>query len=735
MEPARRTLPPARPGGTEFDRLKTLLFRPEAQQLSTLEATVDALDQRLGTSDRLEKATAEVLVEALRRAEVAQHRELSEAMAPMVVAAIRNEIKNSKDMMVEALYPITGRLVSAGIAVAMAELAASINARMDNLFSAGMLKLRLQAWRTGKSISELAFVQAQRGKLVRLLYLERGSGQLLGQWQADHGEDARADLISGMIAALTDFSRNALGDGGGELRNLDLGGRKIYLRSSAQTIVAAEFVGELDAVRQRALDAAFLDLLDSNAKAGDHAGGGRGLETLAATVEQAALPEISAKKRLSPLHFLGMAVLAGLSIWGYVEFGRWQTESRVAAALAQAVSQHPDLRAYPLSTRLRHKAGVVVLTGLVPSREDEQALIAALGAASAPYKLQPSLALVTPRPKLDEIAAANLALEQRLASLNAETRALQERLASDATATRAQLAERIQGEVSALSARLTQYYVDLNATRTSLSGEAGAGAAALRVEIEQGLARLSADSAAIKAGTEAKMQEEISALTARLESTKASLAQARADAARKSSADAAALDTLRAETAQDLTAARQEVSALAAGQAFGFEQRLADLQAQLLNARAQLADKSDQGFAAAQAELAALKMRLNAPLARLEEELRGLAIYFEGTTDVIEDAAAVRDKLAAVAALAAAAGGIRVVGHSDSSGLPAANLKISRLRAEAVAKVLAELGLDRQRIIIAPRGDGVPLGASGDARAQRSRRVTLEPLFANEIRP
>ena len=64
MDSARGNISPARSGGDEIDRLKTLLFHPEALQLSTLESRVGALDERVGSPGRLEKATAEVAASA-----------------------------------------------------------------------------------------------------------------------------------------------------------------------------------------------------------------------------------------------------------------------------------------------------------------------------------------------------------------------------------------------------------------------------------------------------------------------------------------------------------------------------------------------------------------------------------------------------------------------------------------------------------------------------------------------
>lgn len=83
----------SRPAGQsdfELDRLKALLLHPETERLAAVETRIDAIDAYVGASDRLEAATSEILVEAFRRAEIAQHRELANAIAPVVVAAIRS---------------------------------------------------------------------------------------------------------------------------------------------------------------------------------------------------------------------------------------------------------------------------------------------------------------------------------------------------------------------------------------------------------------------------------------------------------------------------------------------------------------------------------------------------------------------------------------------------------------------------------------------------------------------
>mgnify|MGYP002715578757 CR=1 FL=1 len=75
----------------EIEQLKTLLFQPEATRLSSLEADLDSLQRYVGNSDRLETATAGILVEALERAEVNRPRELASAIDNPVVVGDRVE--------------------------------------------------------------------------------------------------------------------------------------------------------------------------------------------------------------------------------------------------------------------------------------------------------------------------------------------------------------------------------------------------------------------------------------------------------------------------------------------------------------------------------------------------------------------------------------------------------------------------------------------------------------------
>lgn len=216
-----------------IDRLKQLLFESEAQTLADLAkridtlagktssaeaelsaalrslsesegrsragiaARIDEIAARVGDDARLEQSVATVLDGAFRRAEHEKHAVISDAVAPFVVNTVRTEIRNSKDELVEALYPVTGRIVKAYVASAMKDLVDQINRRLEM----NPVMLRLRSITTGRSVAELAIADSQRLTVEELYLIRRGTGELVERWPA--GGDNRDQVMSGVLPRST----------------------------------------------------------------------------------------------------------------------------------------------------------------------------------------------------------------------------------------------------------------------------------------------------------------------------------------------------------------------------------------------------------------------------------------------------------------------------------------------------------------------------------------------------
>ncbi len=464
----------SRPAGQdqfELDRLKRLLLAPETDRLAAVEDRVKALDARVGAPERLEKATAEILVEAFRNAEIARHRDLANAVAPVIVAAMRSEIRNSKDMMVEALYPITGRLVSAAVANAFRDLVADLNVRLERTLSTQHWRLRLRALMTGRSMSEVALAEAQSPQLRRFLLLERGSGRLIAAWRADGEADETSELVSGLIAAITEFAANVYQAHDGELRTLDLGQTRVFLRATPAYLIAADCAGPLRAEDERAFDDGVLHLvgrLDS---------GETTPEEGVAAVAEGLFEQVEPQRKAGSRWRLWLVALALVALAAWAASGpvlRQMKDRAIAAAFAQAVAARPQLAAFPLRAEVDHRAGAVTLIGVAPTQADVDAVAAALRPAAAPYAVAQTTAIVAASQALAQTDAA-------MADLGRRDAAARERL--DAA-----LAQKADDK--ALRAALAQK-ADDNALRTALAA-ANARLAALDVA-QKNLAALAPD--------------------------------------------------------------------------------------------------------------------------------------------------------------------------------------------------------------------------------------------------
>lgn len=442
---------PRADGAEAFEKLKALLLGDTHRRLEQTAGKVEKLDDRVGDEEKLSASIGDALVDAFRRAEEKRPRDLSNAMAPSVVSIIRSEIRNSKEMMIEALYPIMGRLVTAAVAGAFRDLVESINTRIDALVSANSWRLRMRALATGRTMAEVALAEAEAGRLKRALLLERGSGRLLAQWPAtDAGGDAgNADLESGMIAAITEFSTNVYADKGGELRMLDIGSGKVFLRASPRVIVAGEFGGELSGQRERRLDEAFLSIVELHEKDED----GCTSEAVGQLLNEALAEPPAKPKSKAPVMVFG-AIVTGLFVWfSWNPVLHAFRERRIRGAFDEAMSAHPGLAQYPLRLDVEHEGGRVVLRGLAANEAEPQAIAEAVAAAADPYRVEREVQIVA----LASQTAQDLrAGETRAATTLQEAQAQIEALRNELTEARAAL-DRLTSAHDSARARLQRF--------------------------------------------------------------------------------------------------------------------------------------------------------------------------------------------------------------------------------------------------------------------------------------
>jgi outer membrane protein OmpA-like peptidoglycan-associated protein len=396
----------------EIEHLKTLLFQPEAARLQALETDVASLRQYVGSAHCLEVATANILIAALERAEIGQPRELAIAIAPSVVSAIRSEIKNSRELMVDALYPIIGRLVSVAVANTFKELLAFLEQRINALTSAELWIGRVKSLVTGRPISEFVLANGNPPRVSRLLIIERGSGRLIANWKREEPPDERTDLLCAMVAAILEFSVQALA-GEGTLRTLDFGGRQIVLRESPRFILAAECIGSLRPADDTRINSFFFDIIENlDLGASDHAAT---LASLAASIETDSRSTANASGRGRIILFGLLALGTAMLVWPVGTFvTRTTLERRTNVALRQLVEKQPLLASFPLRLDFDHRNRSLSVSGIEPGGVDIAPVIGALAGAAAPYRVIDRIGIVAGLEQTTALQAGVAALQRSL---------------------------------------------------------------------------------------------------------------------------------------------------------------------------------------------------------------------------------------------------------------------------------------------------------------------------------
>ena len=362
------------------------------ESLGGLDDRIERADARWD-EDALRESVATVLADALREAGRSDREALIRAIAPNILATIRNEIGTAHPEIIESLSPRMGELIRAAVAKAVEGLQRQI----DDAMPIDLWIASVRAALTGTPSTGWVLRDETGFRVIEAFLIERGSGLILAQDRPDGGDgDAAAlddDLLGGMIAALDSFAHDAFGGSGiDELRQLTLSAGTIYLRASPTKILALRCTGVASPRTEDKIDLLLDTVIRRLLEQGDGAAPGRLL-----AVEMDEAPQESS----SAAALLGKAALAAcavaLALWSHFALEGANRTRWTEAALATA-RDDPAMTGYPVAAR-HGEGGTLTLTGLVPDDETLAGIRTRL--ARHPFPLDIALAMPVAGRRLD----------------------------------------------------------------------------------------------------------------------------------------------------------------------------------------------------------------------------------------------------------------------------------------------------------------------------------------------
>ncbi len=671
-----------------------------------LGARLDELFEKVGDDDRLRASVTSILDGALRDAEVQKHEKMSRAVAPLVVKTIKTELHNSRDELVEVLYPMTGQMVKSFVNSEMKKLKDQINQDLERRISSNPLMLLFKGKAAGRSAADIAIADTQRLRVEEIYMIRRGSGELAQRWpEPENGSAAlsNSDIhMSGVITAVNEFASHALKDDG-NLRGFELDDCRIYLRASPAYLLAAKCRGVPSAGIEAKLDEEFVKLIERNRQLMDNAAAPtQGLaqsllaplaEALNQSVTEFDAPGATAERAgLNPLKMI--AWLIALPILAYIAWIAWTAfaTEQVRTTANTILSASPEMIGYPTTLEVSPRGHIVTLSGLVPNAavktEIEERLARELSGSQFINRLA-VLPNVDPTPQIaPQIASVR-------SDISALERALTERLVRRSVDRAAQRLIETGPELTRLEQALTD---DTKRARVRV----------IAAELRQSAAELS--------NPQLNWAAAVPAITAKLSAsgdTLATLLQGPGALQAATRPIPAAVDLMSA--ADNLAAAAERLAAVTV--------------AVTQSAQIKPVIVTPPAPTPAPAPIPATTAK-----ERLAVWVRENAIFFSSGNEY-RDTDGANKKLDALAKLIIEAKAfVRVVGFTDDGGGAQRNMPIAQARAEKVGAALAERGVPAALLAAIGR---VNVGDVSTITGPQSpnRRVEFHIGFNGEVSP
>ncbi len=239
-----------------FDKLRTILLEQDWEERKELAEKLEDLDDQLNSRDRLEEKVQPILQDQQEHFK----NNFPKLFGPQITETISKQIKDSQDEVVEALYPIIGRMIKKYIASEIQKLSEKVDAQMELAFSWEGWKVRIKAWISGTPQSEAMMSQLIDPKIEEIFIIEKNSGLLMGSFSKNQTVDQ--DMIAGMLTAIKAFVEDAFAGGEQELDSIDYDNFKIVVKSFNSFFIAIVASGGMNAAFKDRIDSTVLEFAD-----------------------------------------------------------------------------------------------------------------------------------------------------------------------------------------------------------------------------------------------------------------------------------------------------------------------------------------------------------------------------------------------------------------------------------------------------------------------------------------
>lgn len=208
------------------------------------QSELDRLRKLLNDPHEFSEELSSLLPYAIRK--MVEQGELSvDTLLPFVEDALHNSIQKNPQRLADILFPVMGPAIRKAVSEDLKRTIAAINSSLESGLSPKTLKWRLQALTSNRSFTEILMANTYVYHVSHVFLIQRNSGILLHEEQAEESRTLEADLISSMLTAIRDFVSDSFqSSGSGTLDEVQVGDLKILIEQGPFAVVAAVIEGQ-----------------------------------------------------------------------------------------------------------------------------------------------------------------------------------------------------------------------------------------------------------------------------------------------------------------------------------------------------------------------------------------------------------------------------------------------------------------------------------------------------------
>ena len=238
--------------------LKDILLTDEREYAQKVEEKLKIVEDIINKQKHLSERVNPIIEERLNDFVT----EIPKTLGPVITETLKAEIKNSQDAVVEALFPIIGKMIKKYIQQEMKLLSEQINTKMNSAFSIEGIKRKFKSKRTGVSEADLILQELAQPTIEQIIVIEKGSGIIISEYSKRQSIDE--DTVAGMLTAIKSFAEDAFEKNNQELQYIEYDSFHIHLQNFSAYYIAVIISGPFNVIFKSKLEDKLLDFAQNH---------------------------------------------------------------------------------------------------------------------------------------------------------------------------------------------------------------------------------------------------------------------------------------------------------------------------------------------------------------------------------------------------------------------------------------------------------------------------------------